>query len=36
MSNSFWSPQLWRPGALAPLTPLATPLPKIQTSEVNQ
>ena len=26
MSYSFWRPQPWRPGALAPLCPLATPL----------
>ena len=26
MSYSFWRPKPWRPGALAPLSPLATPL----------
>jgi len=26
MSYSFWRPQPWRPWALAPLPPLATPL----------
>ena len=26
MSYSFWRPQPWRPGALAPLPTLATPL----------
>ena len=35
MSYSFWRPQPWRPGALAPLTPLATPLDEIARLELD-